>query len=113
VRKVNGAGAVFVDALRGAAPWPFVQGPYLSGFALQSRFEGAVRRVLLHEAAPLESLRMMEEDVNALIHSARDVPPPRRFAGSALFYLLSALCAAALAAAARSLIRRRRAAASG
>lgn len=101
-------GEVFIDELPGAAPWPFIQGPYLSGFALQSRFESAVRRVLLHQAAPLESLRMMEQEVNAQIRSARDTPPRRRFAGSALFYVSCALCMAACAAALRSLIRRRR-----
>ena len=102
-------GGVFIDELANAVPWPFVQGPYLSPFALQSRFEAAVRRVLLAQARPQESLRMMEDEVNALIGSARGVPSPRGFAGSVLFWLCAAFAAAAAAAAARAVIRARRA----
>ena len=101
-------GEVFIDELRGASPWPFVQGPYLSGYALQSRFEAAVRRVLLGTATPLSSLRTMEADVNALIRNARDVPRAREFAGSALSYLCAAIAAAAGAAVLRSVARKRR-----
>jgi len=100
-------GSVFLDELPGAANWPFIQGPYLSGYALQSRFEAAVRRVLLGEATPIGSLRMMEQEVNRAIRDARDIPREKKFAGSVLSYICVSLGAAVLLLAWRAFARRR------
>ncbi len=86
---------VFLDELRSSVMWPFAQGAYLTTFTLQSRFEQAVRRVLLHRDAPLASLRAMQEEINTDIRSARAVPERVPFAGSVLFWTSLAAAGAA------------------
>ena len=86
---------VFIDELPSSVVWPFAQGPYLTTFTLQSRFELAVRRVLLHEATAVQSLRIMQDEINGEIRTQRTHTAARPFAGSVLSWLCAALCAAA------------------
>jgi multiple sugar transport system substrate-binding protein len=96
---------VFLDELPSSVVWPFEQGPYLTTFALQSRFELAMRRVLLHQATAIQSLRAMQEEINGEIQAQRRVPDRRQFAGSILSWLCAALCAAVCVSALRFLWR--------
>ena len=84
---------VFLDELRSSAVWPFEQGPYLTTFTLQSRFELAMRRVLLHQATAMQSLRAMQDEINADIQAQRRTPGRREFFGSLLSWICAALSA--------------------
>jgi multiple sugar transport system substrate-binding protein len=97
---------VFLDELPSSGVWPFEQGPYLTTFTLQSRFELAMRRVLLHQATAMQSLRAMQEDINGEIRAQHRVPDRRPFSGSVLSWLCVVLCAAVCISAWRSLSRR-------
>jgi multiple sugar transport system substrate-binding protein len=89
------ANRVFLDELPRSVPWPFEQGPYLSTFALQSQTEEAVRRVLLGRATVMESLRLMQDELNREIRAQRAVPVAARFAGSVALFVCCVLLAAA------------------
>ena len=78
---------VFLDELRSSVGWPFVQGPWVSSYVLQSQLELAVRRVLLGQATTMQSLKIMDDEVNRNIQTQRRVAEPKRFAGSVMFYL--------------------------
>jgi multiple sugar transport system substrate-binding protein len=78
---------VFLDELRYSVTWPFDQGPYVSLYTLQSEMDEAMRRILLGQATPTQTLKIMEDNVNRVIATARRVPQPERFAGSIMFYL--------------------------
>ena len=97
---------VFLDELPSSVVWPFEQGPYLTTFALQSRFELAMRRVLLHQATAVQSLRAMQEEISGEIQAQRRVPDRRQFAGSILSWLCAVLCAAVCISAFRFVFRR-------
>ncbi|HEX7574359.1 MAG TPA: sugar ABC transporter substrate-binding protein [Bacteroidota bacterium] len=103
---------VFLDELPSSVVWPFEQGPYLTTFTLQSRFELAMRRVLLHQVTPMQSLRVMQDEINGDIQAQRRVPERRPFAGSVLSWVCAALCASVCVSAWR-LLRRSSAANSG
>jgi ABC-type glycerol-3-phosphate transport system substrate-binding protein len=84
---------VFLDELPSSVVWPFEQGPYLTTFTLQSRFELAMRRVLLHQSTAIQSLRAMQAEINGEIQAQRRVPERRPFSGSILSWVCAALCA--------------------
>ena len=86
---------VFLEELRSSVVWPFAQGPYLTTFTLQAAFERAMRRVLLGESTAGESLRAMQDEINADIRAQREAPRRSQFAGSVLFWLCGLLLAAA------------------
>jgi multiple sugar transport system substrate-binding protein len=95
---------VFIDELPSSVVWPFEQGPYLTTFTLQSRFELAMRRVLLHQATPMQSLRAMQDEINGDIQAQRRVPEQRPFSGSVLSWVCAAL-GAFVCVSARRLLR--------
>jgi multiple sugar transport system substrate-binding protein len=78
---------VFLDELRYSVTWPFDQGPYVSLYTLHSEMDEAMRRILLAQATPTQTLKIMEDNVNRFIATARRVPQPERFVGSIMFYL--------------------------
>jgi multiple sugar transport system substrate-binding protein len=104
---------VFLDELPSSVVWPFAQGPYLTTFTLQSRFELAMRRVLLHQATVMQSLRVMQDEINGEIRTQRRVPDRRLFPGSVLSVLCVSLCAVGCFSAWRLLGRKRRSRAAG
>jgi multiple sugar transport system substrate-binding protein len=78
---------VFLDEVRSSAVWPFDQGPFLTHHVLQSETDLVMRRILLGQATTMQSLKIMEDNVNRIIALQRSVPEPRPFVGSLLFYL--------------------------
>lgn len=103
---------VFLDELPSSVVWPFEQGPYLTTFTLQSRFELAMRRVLLHQSTAIQSLRVMQDEINGDIQAQRRVPDRRPFSGSILSWVCAAVCAS-VCVSAWWLLRRSRAASAG
>jgi multiple sugar transport system substrate-binding protein len=104
---------VFIEELPASVMWPFEQGPYLTTFTLQSRFELAVRRVLLHQATAMESLREMQDEINGEIRSQRRVPRRAEFTGSVLWWLCAGACFGVCVSAGRRLLKIRRASGPG
>ena len=98
---------VFLDELPSSVMWPFEQGPYLTTFTLQSRFELAMRRVLLRQSTAIQSLRVMQDEINGDIEAQRRVPERRPFAGSILSWVCAVLCASVCVSAWRLLKRSR------
>jgi multiple sugar transport system substrate-binding protein len=98
---------VFIDELPASVMWPFEQGPYLTTFTLQSRFELAIRRVLLHEATAMQSLREMQDEVNRDIRAQRRVAPRAEFTGSVLWWVCAASSFVLSISAGGRLLRRR------
>ena len=90
---------VFLDELRYSVAWPYEQGPFLTQHTLVSQMDLAMRRILLGQASTMQSLRIMEENVNNVIANQHRVPDPRPFVGSLLFYITSGLVAMTLFAA--------------
>ena len=78
--------AVFLDVLPYSVGWPFDQGPYLTHHILQSETDLAMRRILLGQATIMQSLKIMEGNVNRVIATQRRIPEPELFVGSLLFY---------------------------
>jgi len=78
---------VFLDEVRTSAVWPFDLGPYLTHHVLQSETDLLMRRILLGQATTMQSLKIMQENVNRIIALQRSLPEPRTFVGSILFYL--------------------------
>lgn len=104
----------FLDELPTSVMWPFEQGPYLTTFTLQSQFELAMRRVLLHQGTAMQSLRIMQDEINRDIRAQHRLPDRRPFAGSFVSWLCAALCIAGCFSAWRLLSgTRRRSASSG
>jgi hypothetical protein len=96
---------VFLQELPHSVGWPFPQGPYLTFFTIQSQYDLALRRILLGEATTMQSLKIMEENINNVIQEQRALPRRAAFVGSLLFYLC---CAAPLVLVALVWTRRRR-----
>jgi multiple sugar transport system substrate-binding protein len=82
---------VFLEGLASSAIWPAVQGPYLTGYELLSQLDLAMRRIQLGQASPIQSLRIMQDNLNTVIARQRQRPEPERFIESLLFYLSSGL----------------------
>jgi multiple sugar transport system substrate-binding protein len=78
---------VFLDEVPSSTVWPFDQGPYLTHHVLQSETDLAMRRILLGQATTMQSLKIMEDNVNRIIARQRSLPDPKPFVGSMLFYL--------------------------
>jgi multiple sugar transport system substrate-binding protein len=78
---------VFLDELAHSVGWPFDQGAYLTQHTLQSQMDLAMRRILLGEATAIQSLKIMQDNVNRIIAIQRRVSEPKLFFGSLLFYL--------------------------
>lgn len=78
---------VFINELAHSVGWPFDQGAYLTQHTLQSQMDLAMRRVLLGEATAIQSLKIMQDNVNSIIAIQRRVSEPKPFVGSLLFYL--------------------------
>ena len=86
---------VFLDELPHSVVWPFEQGIYVTHFVLQTQLELAIRRVLLGQMTAMQSLRIMQDNVNGVIQSHRTAPDAVPFFGSVLSYVCGA-CAAGL-----------------
>jgi ABC-type glycerol-3-phosphate transport system substrate-binding protein len=82
---------VFLEELPGSVIWPVVQGPYLTGHALLSQIDLAARRLQLGEASAIQSLNLVQNNLNAVIASQQVRPHPAAFWGSLPFYLCCAL----------------------
>ncbi len=82
---------VFLDELPVSVPWPFVLGPYVSHYTLQSQMDLALRRIHLGQATTHQSLMIMQENIDAAIQTQRHVPAPRPFIGSVLFIVCGAV----------------------
>jgi multiple sugar transport system substrate-binding protein len=98
---------VFIDELPSSVVWPFAQGPYLTTFTLQSRFELAMRRVLLHQATAAQSLLVMQDEINGEIRTQRALPGEKPFAGSVLSWLCACLFVSGCIVVWRLLVKRR------
>jgi multiple sugar transport system substrate-binding protein len=97
---------VFLEELPHSIVWPCVQGSYLTGHALLSEIDLAMRRLHLGQATPLQSLTIMQDNLNRIIAAQRHVPGPATFVGSLFFYLCCAVPAGAIAALVRRLRKR-------
>jgi multiple sugar transport system substrate-binding protein len=82
---------VFLEELPHSVPWPFEEGAFVTHYTLQSQLDLAMRRILLGRATVMQSLKMMEVNVNASIATQRHVAQPKEFAGSFLFYCCCAV----------------------
>ena len=78
---------MFLKNLSSSAIWPAVQGPYLTGYSLLSELDFAMRRIQLGQASPLQSLGVMQENLNRVIARQRTEPQAAQFLGSLPFYL--------------------------
>ncbi|MGB2958750.1 MAG: sugar ABC transporter substrate-binding protein [Bacteroidota bacterium] len=96
---------VFLDELPHSVGWPFEQGPYLTHHTIQSQYDLAMRRILLGEATTMQSLEIMEENINRIIADQRASSRQEPFVGSFLFYIC---CAAPVVVAGVAWTRRKR-----
>jgi len=90
---------VFLEELPTSVTWPFDQGPFVTHYTLQSQLDLAMRRVLLGQATVMQSLKIMEANVNATIATQRHTAQPKPFVGSLLFFLSAGILAAGTLAA--------------
>jgi ABC-type glycerol-3-phosphate transport system substrate-binding protein len=85
---------VFLEELPTSVTWPFDQGPFVTHYTLQSQLDLAMRRVLLGQATVMQSLKIMDANVNATIATQRHTAQPKPFVGSLLFFLSAGILAA-------------------
>ena len=96
---------VFLYEIPQSIAWPSEQGPYLTQFTIHSEEDLMMRRILLGRASTMQSLKIMQDNLNRIIATNRRVPHPRPFVGSVLFYIC---CVAPLAAFGTFWLRRKR-----
>lgn len=77
---------IFLDELPTSVPWPYDQGPYMTHFTLSSQIELMMRRVLLEQMTAMQSLKTMQDNLNAAIQTQLHTASPRPFVGSVLFF---------------------------
>jgi len=78
---------VFLEELPSSVVWPVVQGPYLTSYALLSELDYAMRRIHLGQASAIQSLTIMQDNLNSIIARQRRRPQAAQFIGSLPFYL--------------------------
>jgi multiple sugar transport system substrate-binding protein len=79
---------VFLDEVPYARDWAFNPGPYLTVYAINNLMGPAVNNVFLGYDTPAGALQKVQDEVNRMIESQKEIPKRENFLGSRMFYLI-------------------------
>jgi multiple sugar transport system substrate-binding protein len=79
---------VFLDEVPYAHEWAFNPGPYLTVYAINALMGPAINSVFLGYDTPAGALQKVQDEVNQMIESQKQIPQRENFLGSRMFYLI-------------------------